>query len=43
MIVEGTLAQQIVPLIHDIPQLGTVYILRADKSGDEQWTKEWIK
>ncbi len=32
LILEGTLGQQIVPLIHDIPQLDAVYIFCHNKS-----------
>jgi tetratricopeptide (TPR) repeat protein len=43
LIVEDILAQQMVPLIHDISQLDSVYIFCNNRSGHEQWTKEWIK
>ncbi len=43
LIAEGTLGKQIVPLIHDIPQLDGVYIFCGNKSGHEQWATEWVK
>ena len=43
LIVAGTLGQQILPLIHDIPQLDGVYIFCSNKSSHEQWAKTWIK
>ena len=42
LIIEDTLASQILPLIHDIPQLGDIYISR-NKCHHEQCTKEWTK
>ena len=35
MIVKGAVGQQILPLIHDIPQLVGVYILCSNKSSHE--------
>ena len=43
MIIERTLTKQIIPLIHDIPQLVGVYILCNNKSSHDQWTKTWVK
>jgi tetratricopeptide (TPR) repeat protein len=43
LIIEGALCQQILPLIHDIPQLDAVYILCKNKSRYEQWAEAWIK
>ena len=43
LIIEGTLGQQILPLIHDIPQLDGVYIFDSKKSSPEQWAKTWVK
>ena len=37
------MAQRILPLIHDIPQLDTVYILCRSTSKHEEWTKAWVK
>jgi tetratricopeptide (TPR) repeat protein len=43
LIIEGNLSQQILPLIHEIPQLDAVYIFCNNKSGHEQWAKTWMK
>jgi hypothetical protein len=43
LIVEDTIGQQLLPLIHDIPQLDALYILCHNKSTNEQWAKEWVK
>ena len=43
MIIERTLSQQIIPLIHDIPQLVGVYILCSYKTSHEQWAQTWMK
>ena len=43
MVIERTLSQQIMPLIHDIPQLVGVYILCNHKSNHEQWANTWLK
>jgi tetratricopeptide (TPR) repeat protein len=43
LIVEGTLGQHILPLIHDIPQLDAIYIFCGHKSRHEKWTQEWNK
>jgi tetratricopeptide (TPR) repeat protein len=43
LIADGVLSQQIMPLIHDIPQLDTIYIYCGDKSRHEKWTKNWAK
>src|ERR1700722_4121970 len=43
MLVSGTLGQSIVPLIHDVPQLYSIYVFCGNKSQHEQWAKEWTK
>jgi tetratricopeptide (TPR) repeat protein len=43
LIVDGTLGRQIIPLIHDIPQLHTIYILCRHKSQHEKWSEMWVK
>ena len=43
LIIPGTLGQEILPLIHDIPQLDAVYIFGNNKSSHEQWAKTWVK
>jgi tetratricopeptide (TPR) repeat protein len=39
MIIEGGLCQEILPLIHDIPQLENIYILCRNTHKHEEWTK----
>ncbi|CAF3990118.1 unnamed protein product [Adineta steineri] len=43
LILENTMAQQIMPLINDIPELDSVYIFSNIKSLHEEWTTEWRK
>ena len=43
LLIEGLMVQRILPLIHDIPQLDTVYILCRNTSKHEEWTKAWVK
>ena len=43
LIVESTIGQHILPLIHDIPQLDAVYIFGSNQSQHEQWTQKWNK
>ncbi|CAF1679284.1 unnamed protein product [Rotaria magnacalcarata] len=43
LIIGDNLGQEIVPLIHDIPHLDSVYILCADKLRHEQLAKAFVK
>jgi hypothetical protein len=43
LIVDGSLGEHIIPLMHDIPQLDTIYIFCGNKSRHEEWTKKWSK
>jgi tetratricopeptide (TPR) repeat protein len=43
MICSAALGQTIVPLVHDIPQINSIYIFSGNKTQHEQWTKEWSK
>ena len=43
MIVSGALGQQVVPLIHDIPQLYAIYVFCTQKKTHEQWIKDYSK
>src|SRR3984957_16921242 len=43
IIVSGALGQSIVPLIHDVSQLDSIYVFCGNKSKHEQWAKEWTK
>jgi hypothetical protein len=42
-IISSTLYQNMVPLIHDIAQLHSIFIFCENKTGYEKWTKEWSK
>jgi tetratricopeptide (TPR) repeat protein len=43
MIISGSLGQQIVPRIHNMSQVDSIFIFCDDKKYHEQWTKEWTK
>jgi Tfp pilus assembly protein PilF len=43
VITSASLGQDLVPNIHDLPQVDAIYIFCGNKSSHEQWTKEWIK
>ncbi|CAF1340628.1 unnamed protein product [Adineta ricciae] len=43
VITSGSLGQHLVPEIHDIPQVNTIYIFCSNKSTHETWTKSWSK
>jgi tetratricopeptide (TPR) repeat protein len=43
MIISGTLCQNVVPLIHDVVQLHTIFIFCENKTELEQWTQDWSK
>jgi tetratricopeptide (TPR) repeat protein len=43
MIVSDSLGQFLVPLIHDVPQLNSVYVFCRNESNCEQWEKNWSK
>ena len=43
LVMTDILGQQILPFIHDIPQLDGVYIYDSNKYSSEQWTKTWMK
>jgi tetratricopeptide (TPR) repeat protein len=43
LVVEGVLGKEILPLIHDIPQLHSIYILCRNKTKYEEWAKTWVK
>jgi hypothetical protein len=43
LIVSGTLGEHLVPKIHEISQLDTIYIFCDYKAPHEQWVKEWTK
>ncbi len=43
VIVSGSLAEDLVPNIHDLPQVDAIYIFCGNKARREKWTQEWIK
>ena len=43
MIISGALGQQIVPHIHDLAQVDTIFIFCGNKKYHEQWAKNWPK
>jgi tetratricopeptide (TPR) repeat protein len=43
MISSGALGQTVVPIVHDMPQVSTIYIFCGNKTRHEQWTKQWSK
>jgi tetratricopeptide (TPR) repeat protein len=43
MISSGAFGQTTVPLVHDKPQVNTIYIFCSNKTRHEKWAKEWPK
>ncbi|CAF1352639.1 unnamed protein product [Adineta steineri] len=43
MIVSGSLGKHIVPCVHDMSQLDTIFIFCNNQEWHKQWTKEWPK
>ena len=43
LIVSDTIGQQLIPLIHDISVLHTIYILISHRYQNEQWIEKWTK
>jgi tetratricopeptide (TPR) repeat protein len=43
MIISGSLGQDIVPRIHNMSQVDSVFIFCGNKQRHEQWTKNWSK
>ncbi|CAF0950562.1 unnamed protein product [Adineta steineri] len=43
MIISGSLGQQIVPRVHNMSQLDSIFIFCGNKKYHEQWTKDWPK
>jgi hypothetical protein len=43
LLADGSLGQHTIPLMHDIPQLDTIYIFCDNKPRHEEWTKKWTK
>jgi hypothetical protein len=43
MIISGSLGQYIVPRVHNMYQVDSIFIFCGNKKHHEQWTKEWSK
>ena len=43
MIISGSLGQHIVPRVHNMSQVDSIFIFCGNKKYHEQWTKEWSK
>jgi tetratricopeptide (TPR) repeat protein len=43
MIISGSLGQQIVPRVHKMSQVDSIFIFCSNKKYHEQWTKDWAK
>ena len=43
LIVRSELGQQIVPSIHELPQISSIYVHYADKCNNNEWTKKFNK
>ena len=43
MIISGALGQHIVPVVHNMSQVDSIFIFCSNKQYHEQWTKEWSK
>ena len=43
LIVSGALGQQIMPRIHNMSQLESIFIFCGNKQYHEQWAKDWSK
>ncbi|CAF3593102.1 unnamed protein product [Adineta steineri] len=43
MIVSGSLGQHIVPRVHNMSQVNSIFIFCGNQKHDEQWIKEWPK
>ncbi|UJR34578.1 hypothetical protein I4U23_027354 [Adineta vaga] len=43
VIYSDTVAQHLVPHIHDMPKLGAIFILSNNKQDLLEWTKDWMK
>jgi tetratricopeptide (TPR) repeat protein len=43
MIISGSLGQHIVPRVHNMSQVDSIFIFCGNKKHHEQWTKDWPK
>jgi tetratricopeptide (TPR) repeat protein len=43
MIISGSLGEHIVPRVHNMSQVDSIFIFCGNKKGHEQWVKDWSK
>jgi hypothetical protein len=43
LVVSGQLGEQLVPKIHQLRQVSTIYVYCTNKKKNEQWTKQFAK
>jgi plasmid stabilization system protein ParE len=43
LIVSGQCGRQLVPQIHQLRQISSIYVYCMDKEGNEQWAKDYTK
>jgi tetratricopeptide (TPR) repeat protein len=43
MIISGSFGQDIVPRVHNMSQVDSIFIFCGNKNYDKQWTKDWSK
>ena len=43
LIVSGRLGRELVPHIHQLPQIISIYVYCQDKKGNEQWANQFTK
>ena len=43
MIVSGAFGQNLVPIIHDLPQIDSIFVFCGNKDFHKQWAKNWSK
>ncbi|CAF1469411.1 unnamed protein product [Adineta steineri] len=43
MILSGSHGQQIIPRVHDMSQVDSIFIFCGNKKQHEQWAKDWLK
>ena len=41
--ISGSLGQHIVPTVHDMSQVDSIFIFCDNKEHQEEWTKNWFK
>ena len=43
MIISGSLGQQLVPRVHNMPQVDSIFVFCGNKKYHEEWAKKWSK